>query len=34
MSVEGVEKFVRAFSFPGGWPSHVNAETPGSIHEG
>ncbi|BEJ06802.1 hypothetical protein CcaverHIS641_0400710 [Cutaneotrichosporon cavernicola] len=31
---EGFEKFVRAFSFPGGFPSHVNAETPGAIHEG
>jgi xylulose-5-phosphate/fructose-6-phosphate phosphoketolase len=30
----GCEKLVRAFSWPGGFPSHVNAETPGSIHEG
>jgi xylulose-5-phosphate/fructose-6-phosphate phosphoketolase len=30
----GFEKFVRAFSWPGGFPSHVNAETPGAIHEG
>ncbi|KAG8984365.1 hypothetical protein FRB94_008013 [Tulasnella sp. JGI-2019a] len=30
----GLEKFVRAFSWPGGFPSHVNAETPGAIHEG
>lgn len=30
----GLEKFIRAFSWPGGFPSHVNAETPGSIHEG
>lgn len=31
---EGLEKFVKAFSWPGGFPSHINAETPGSIHEG
>lgn len=31
---EGLQKFIRAFSFPGGFPSHVNAETPGAIHEG
>ena len=24
----------RQFSFPGGVPSHVAAEVPGSIHEG
>lgn len=30
----GLEKFIRAFSWPGGFPSHVNAETPGAIHEG
>lgn len=29
-SAQGLEKFVRAFSFPGGFPSHVNAETPGA----
>ena len=34
MSREGLEAFIRAFSAPGGWPSHVNAETPGAIHEG
>ena len=27
-------KLFRQFSFPGGVPSHVAAETPGSIHEG
>ncbi|MGV9801270.1 phosphoketolase family protein [Mycobacterium sp. NPDC003449] len=32
--VEGVRKLFRQFSFPGGIPSHVAAETPGSIHEG
>ncbi|HLF76697.1 MAG TPA: phosphoketolase family protein [Dehalococcoidia bacterium] len=31
---EGVLKLFRQFSFPGGIPSHVAAETPGSIHEG
>lgn len=33
-TADGLEKFVKAFSFPGGFPSHVNAETPGAIHEG
>jgi xylulose-5-phosphate/fructose-6-phosphate phosphoketolase len=31
---EGVRKLFRQFSFPGGIPSHVAPETPGSIHEG
>ena len=31
---EGMRRFFRQFSFPGGVPSHVAAETPGSIHEG
>jgi xylulose-5-phosphate/fructose-6-phosphate phosphoketolase len=31
---EGLRRFLRQFSFPGGIPSHVAAETPGSIHEG
>lgn len=31
---EGLDKFFKAFSWPGGFPSHVNAETPGCIHEG
>jgi len=31
---EGMRRFFRQFSFPGGIPSHVAAETPGSIHEG
>jgi xylulose-5-phosphate/fructose-6-phosphate phosphoketolase len=30
----GLTRLVRQFSFPGGIPSHVAAETPGSIHEG
>ena len=32
--VEGMRKLFKQFSFPGGVPSHVAAETPGSIHEG
>jgi xylulose-5-phosphate/fructose-6-phosphate phosphoketolase len=31
---DGIRKLFRQFSFPGGIPSHVAAETPGSIHEG
>ncbi|MFD9636701.1 phosphoketolase family protein [Streptomyces violascens] len=31
---EGMGKLFRQFSFPGGVPSHVAPETPGSIHEG
>ncbi|HUY96465.1 MAG TPA: phosphoketolase family protein [Verrucomicrobiae bacterium] len=30
----GLQRLCRQFSFPGGIPSHVAAETPGSIHEG
>jgi xylulose-5-phosphate/fructose-6-phosphate phosphoketolase len=30
----GLRKLFRQFSFPGGIPSHVAAQTPGSIHEG
>ena len=30
----GVERFVRAFSWPGGFPSHLTPGTPGTIHEG
>jgi xylulose-5-phosphate/fructose-6-phosphate phosphoketolase len=32
--IDGLRRFFRQFSFPGGVPSHVAAETPGSIHEG
>ncbi len=32
--VDGLRELFRQFSFPGGIPSHVAAETPGSIHEG
>ena len=31
---EGLRQLFRQFSFPGGIPSHVAPETPGSIHEG
>src|SRR5438045_1427499 len=31
---EGLWRLFRQFSFPGGIPSHVAPETPGSIHEG
>ncbi|MFD7528706.1 phosphoketolase [Streptomyces sp. NPDC059849] len=31
---EGMGRLFRQFSFPGGVPSHVAPETPGSIHEG
>ncbi len=32
--VEGLRQLFRQFSFPGGIPSHVSPEVPGSIHEG
>ena len=31
---EGLKKLFTQFSFPGGIPSHVSPECPGSIHEG
>ncbi|MBE9182920.1 phosphoketolase family protein [Oculatella sp. LEGE 06141] len=31
---EGMRQLFKQFSFPGGIPSHVAPETPGSIHEG
>jgi xylulose-5-phosphate/fructose-6-phosphate phosphoketolase len=31
---EGLRRFFKAFSFPGGIGSHCTPETPGSIHEG
>ena len=31
---DGLHKLFKQFSFPGGIPSHVAPETPGSIHEG
>ena len=33
-NMEGMKRLFTQFSFPGGVPSHVAAETPGSIHEG
>ncbi len=30
----GVSRLVRSFSWPGGFPSHLNPATPGVIHEG
>jgi xylulose-5-phosphate/fructose-6-phosphate phosphoketolase len=32
--LEGLKRFFREFSFPGGIGSHCTPETPGSIHEG
>lgn len=32
--VEGLKRLFKQFSFPGGIPSHVSPECPGSIHEG
>ena len=34
MDEDGLRALFRQFSFPGGIPSHVAPETPGSIHEG
>ncbi|KAF7312098.1 D-xylulose 5-phosphate/D-fructose 6-phosphate phosphoketolase [Mycena indigotica] len=31
---KGLQKLVAGFSVPGGFPSHINAGTPGAIHEG
>ncbi len=31
---QGIKRLFKQFSFPGGIPSHVAPETPGSIHEG
>jgi xylulose-5-phosphate/fructose-6-phosphate phosphoketolase len=33
-SADGMRSLFKQFSFPGGIPSHVAPETPGSIHEG
>jgi xylulose-5-phosphate/fructose-6-phosphate phosphoketolase len=32
--IDGMRRLFKQFSFPGGIPSHVAPETPGSIHEG
>ncbi|CAE6412548.1 unnamed protein product [Rhizoctonia solani] len=34
LNEDGFDRLIKAFSWPGGFPSHVNAETPGAIHEG
>ena len=34
MDDAGIARLFKQFSFPGGIPSHVAPETPGSIHEG
>src|SRR6478672_6898474 len=34
MDEDGLSELFKQFSFPGGIPSHVAPETPGSIHEG
>ena len=31
---DGLQRFVRAFSWPEGFPSHLTAQVPGTIHEG
>lgn len=31
---ESLKRLIREFSWPGGFPSHSNPETPGAIHEG
>ncbi|KAK4185228.1 phosphoketolase [Podospora australis] len=34
LSYSGLKNLITRFSVPGGFPSHINAETPGAIHEG
>lgn len=34
MNKQGLHNLITGFSTPHGFPSHINAETPGSIHEG
>ncbi|KAJ6440967.1 xylulose-5-phosphate phosphoketolase [Purpureocillium lavendulum] len=34
LDIEGMQRFFKWFSFPGGIGSHATPETPGSIHEG
>ncbi len=34
LDVLGLKRLMKQFSFPGGVPSHVSPEVPGSIHEG
>ena len=33
-NAEGLSRLVRDFSWPGGFPSHLNPQVPGTIHEG
>ncbi|TFK49509.1 D-xylulose 5-phosphate/D-fructose 6-phosphate phosphoketolase [Heliocybe sulcata] len=32
--MKGLHRLITKFSLPGGFPSHINSETPGAIHEG
>jgi xylulose-5-phosphate/fructose-6-phosphate phosphoketolase len=32
--LKGISKLIKEFSWPSGFPSHINAEYPGCIHEG
>ncbi|KAF5521402.1 putative phosphoketolase [Colletotrichum aenigma] len=34
LTKEGLNNLITKFSVPGGFPSHINSETPGAIHEG
>jgi xylulose-5-phosphate/fructose-6-phosphate phosphoketolase len=34
MDKQGLQNLINAFSTPHGFPSHINAETPGDIREG
>ncbi|HEX5436600.1 MAG TPA: phosphoketolase family protein [Gemmatimonadaceae bacterium] len=34
LGLAGLTRLVREFSWPGGWPSHLTALTPGALHEG
>ena len=34
MDITGLKNLIARFSTPSGFPSHINAEVPGSIHEG
>ncbi|KAK7214551.1 hypothetical protein V2G26_002554 [Clonostachys chloroleuca] len=34
VSKEGLRKLITGFSTPSGFPSHINSEVPGAIHEG
>ena len=34
MDATGLKNLIAGFSTPKGFPSHINAEVPGSIHEG